>query len=38
MAITANGLQQLGFEPKVDFDLQNNSDGQQCHFQYMFLY
>ena len=28
MAITANGLQQLGFEPKVDFDLQNNSDGQ----------
>jgi len=28
MAITANGLQQLGFEPKVDFDLQDNSDGQ----------
>tara|TARA_R100001244_G_scaffold52815_1_gene45862 strand:+ start:203 stop:523 length:321 start_codon:yes stop_codon:yes gene_type:complete len=28
MAITANGLQQLGFEPRVDFDLRNNNDGQ----------
>jgi hypothetical protein len=27
MAITANGLIQLGFTPEVDFSLQNNSDG-----------
>jgi len=26
--ITANGLQQLGFESRVDFNLQDNSDGQ----------
>ena len=28
MTITANGLQQLGFESRVDFNLQDNSDGQ----------
>ena len=28
MAITSNGLQQLGFESSVDFELQDNSDGQ----------
>ena len=26
--ITANGLQQLGFESQVDFNLQDNGDGQ----------
>jgi len=26
--ITSNGLQQLGFTPRVDFELQDNSDGQ----------
>ena len=26
--ITSNGLQQLGFESSVDFELQDNSDGQ----------
>ena len=26
--ITSNGLQQLGFESRVDFELQDNSDGQ----------
>ena len=26
--ITSNGLQQLGFESRVDFNLQDNSDGQ----------
>ena len=26
--ITANGLRQLGFESRVDFELQDNSDGQ----------
>ena len=26
--ITSRGLQQLGFESQVDFDLQDNSDGQ----------
>ena len=27
MAITAEGLQQLGFTPEVDFSLQNDGDG-----------
>ena len=27
MAITAEGLMQLGFTPEVDFSLQNNGDG-----------
>ena len=26
--ITSNGLQQLGFESQVDFNLQDNNDGQ----------
>ena len=28
MAITSNGLQQLGFEPRVDFELEDKSDGK----------
>ena len=28
MAITTNGLQQLGFEPRVDFELEDKSDGK----------
>ena len=30
--ITSNGLQQLGFESRVDFELQDNSDGNGVFF------